>query len=314
MVTENLFWEKYRPTKLEDVIIPDRIRKMLENGIQTNMIFTGSPGCGKTTCARILLQNYHHKIISSKQGVEVLRNDIDSFCKKMIVSMDEKDREKDKRVRVVYFEEFDRATNQLQEELKSFIEEHSSRVRFIATCNTISQINEPIQSRFNVIDFSPTDQEEATDLKRQYAKRLVSIINTENLKIPKEDVKDIIIKSFPDFRKIWQHVQYYHLTGFNTARINLSEDKLYELIFSNKNTVDVWDYLHVNWSDKVQIGFTKLGREFFEWTKEKKPEYVNKLGDALITISEYSDIRLPQSMDSFITFYALVCKLQQIFK
>src|SRR6266403_4627911 len=125
MITENLFWEKYRPTKLEDVIIPDRIRRMIEKGIHTNMIFTGPPGCGKTTCARILLQDYHHKIITAKQGVDVLRNDIDNFCKKMIVSMDEKDREKDKRVRVVYFEEFDRATNQLQEELKSFIEEHS---------------------------------------------------------------------------------------------------------------------------------------------------------------------------------------------
>ncbi len=314
MITENLFWEKYRPTKLEDVIIPDRIRRMIEKGIHTNMIFTGPPGCGKTTCARILLQDYHHKIITAKQGVDVLRNDIDNFCKKMIVSMDEKDREKDKRVRVVYFEEFDRATNQLQEELKSFIEEHSSRVRFIATCNTISQINEPIQSRFNIIDFSPVGQEETTELKRQYAKRLVDIINSESLNIPKEDVKDIIIKSFPDFRKIWQHVQYYHLSGFNIAKTNIADDKLYEIIFNNSSTVDIWDYLHINWSDKVSVGFTKLGREFFTWVKVRKPEYTNKLGDALITISEYSDVRLPHAMDSFITFYALVCKLQQIFK
>lgn len=314
MLTDNLFWEKYRPTKLEDVILPDRIRKLLEKGIQTNMIFTGSPGCGKTTCARILLQDYHHKIITAKQGVEVLRNDIEHFCKKMIVSMDEKDAAKDKRVRVVYFEEFDRATNQLQEELKSFIEEHSSRVRFIASCNNINQINEPIQSRFNIIDFSPIGNEEAKELKIQYAKRLVEVIKSENLNIPKEDVKDIIIKSFPDFRKIWSNVQHYHLSGHNAAKASTSDDKLYELIFSGSSTVDIWDYLHANWSDKVPDGFTKLGREFFVWVKIRKPEYINKLGDALITISEYSDIRLPQAMDSFITFYALVCKLQQIFK
>jgi DNA polymerase III delta prime subunit len=314
MLTENLFWEKYRPKIMEDVVLPDRIRNMLTHGIQTNMIFTGPPGCGKTTCARILLKNYHHKIISAKQGVDVLRNEIDDFCRKMIVSFDSQDAEKDKRVRVVYFEEFDRATNQLQEELKSFIEDHSSRVRFIATCNNINEINEPIQSRFNVIDFTPIGQEESVELKRQYAKRVVNIINSEKLNIPKEEVKNIISKNFPDFRKIWQHIQYFHLSGYNISKISVGDDRLFEIIFSDSNSVEVWDYVYNNWLDKPTSGFNKLGRDFFLWVKENKPEYVNKLGDAMIVRSEYADIRLPRSMDNFLTFYALVCRLQQIFK
>lgn len=314
MITNYLFWEKYRPTKLDDVVIPDRIRKILMKGIQTNMIFTGSPGCGKTTCARIILQNYHHKIFSSKLGVETLRTEIDKFCKQMIVSIDKEDYEKDKRVRVVYFEEFDRATNQLQEELKSFIEEHSERVRFIATCNNINQINEPIQSRFNIIDFTPSNSDETKDLKRQYAIRLLEISNNDGLNLPKEEVKDIINSRFPDFRKIWQDVQHFYLTGHSGSKNSTTDERMYEVIFNSKSTVEIWDYLYVNWVDKTSIGFNKLGREFFNWVRKNKPEYSNKLGDALIIVSEYSDIRLPSSMDSFVTFYALVCKLNQIFK
>jgi DNA polymerase III delta prime subunit len=309
----NLFWEKYRPQTLEEVIIPQRIRRVVENGIITNMIFTGTPGCGKTTCAKILLKNYHHITLSAKLGVEVLRTEVDRFCKEMIVSFDETP--KHPKIRVVYFEEFDRATNQLQEELKSFMEERSEHVRFLATCNNISQINEPIQSRFNVVNFMPLGESETKEIRAGYLKRILEIAKIENIKIENKDLKDIILKRFPDFRKIWQDLQYYTLSGgFQNSQVSFGEEKLFELIVGSGNTIENWDYLMNNWSDKITVALELLGRPFFDWIKLNQPKLSNKLGDHIIILSEYTDVRFPQALDPFVTLTALVFKLQQVFK
>jgi replication-associated recombination protein RarA len=309
---DNLYWQKYRPQTLQDVIIPDRIRRVVEQGVLTNMIFTGSPGCGKTTCAKILLQNYHHITLSAKLGVDVLRNEVDKFCKDMIVSFDAV--QKHDKIRVVYFEEFDRASKQLQEELKSFIEDKSEHVRFLATCNNISQISEPIQSRFNVIDFTPLGAEETKELRNGYLKRILEVKKAENIEIENADLKEIIVKRFPDFRKIWQDLQYYKLSGGHmNAKSALGEEKLFELILDKSNPIQNWDYLFANWSDKVPVAIDMLGKGFFSWLRLNHPMMVNKLGDHIITLSEYSDVRLPQALDPFITLTALVFKLQKIY-
>jgi DNA polymerase III delta prime subunit len=309
---ENLFWEKYRPKTLDDVIVPQRIKRVIEQGIITNMIFTGTPGCGKTTCAKILLNEYHHISLSAKLGVEVLRTEVDRFCKEMIVDFDETP--KHPTIRVVYFEEFDRATNQLQEELKSFMEERSEHVRFLATCNNISQINEPIQSRFNVIDFMPLGETETKEIRAGYLKRILEIVKQEGIKIDNKDLKTIILNRFPDFRKIWQDLQLYMLSGgFNSSQSVLGEEKLFEMIVDGNNSLESWDYLMNSWSDKVPAALNLLGRTFFDWVKTNRPKLANKLGDHIIILSEYSDVRFPQALDPFVTLTALVFRLQQVF-
>jgi replication-associated recombination protein RarA len=313
-IEDNLFWQKYRPQTLDEVIIPDRIRRVIEKGILTNMIFTGTSGCGKTTCAKILLKNYHHITLSAKLGVDVLRTEIDKFCKDMIVSFDSD--KKDENIRVVYFEEFDRATNALQEELKSYIEDMSGHVRFLATCNKISQINAPIQSRFNVIDFTPLGADETKELRNGYLKRILDVKKIENIKIENSDLKEIIVKRFPDFRKIWQDLQYYSLSGgYMNAKAVLGEEKLFELIInSDGNPIENWDYLFANWSDKIPVAIDMLGKPFFNWIRMNHPMLANKLGDHVITLSDYSDVRLPQALDPFVTLTALVFKLQKIYQ
>lgn len=311
LLTKALFWEKYRPNKIEDMILPDRIRNIVKDGVNGNYLFHGASGMGKTTLARILMNDYpdgQHLVLNGKIGVDDLRQKVTSFCTEMIAFSDPN------KLRVVYFEEFDNATWQLQSELKSFMEDHAQRVRFIATCNSIAKINPHIRSRFTEIDYSPT-AEESKYLKNEYAKRLSSISKSEEIGLSKDNIIEIVNNRFPDFRKIWQDVQVFSVTGsvISSATVTDEDEKLFEVIISGKSSVYIWEYLYVNWMDKVDIAFSKLGRDFFEYIKEKHPEKKNQLGNTLITVVKYTDSMLPNAIDPFVTLTALVYDLQKFF-
>jgi DNA polymerase III delta prime subunit len=310
ILDKQLFWEKYRPIDIKDIIVPNRIKKIAEAGIQGNYIFHGNSGCGKSSLARILLKEYpnSHIILSSKLGVDELRTRVDRFCREMIPFEDPD------KLRVVYFEEFDRASSQLQDELKSFIEDHSKRVRFLATCNNITKIKEPIRSRFIEVDFTPYG-DETKELKTGFAKRVIDICKKENINIDKDILKDIVNKRFPDFRKSWQDIQHYHLTGINSSIKNVDDKDigLFNLILNKKNTVANWEYLYVNWMDNPDLAFQKLGRDFFNFIKDNYPGKTDKLAMTIITVSDYTDLRLPNASDPFVTLCALVFKLQEIY-
>jgi replication-associated recombination protein RarA len=308
MLNKELFWEKYRPTTVDELIVPERIKRIALSGINGNYIFHGNSGCGKSSLAKILLNDYQGSCLqlSSKLGVDELRTTVSRFCKSMIPFEDPD------KLRVVYFEEFDRASHQLQEELKSFIEDHSKRVRFIATCNNISKINTAVRSRFIEVDFTPIG-DEAKDLKNKFGKRVFDICKTENIKISKEIIKNIFDKRFPDFRKVWQDIQQYHLTG-NVDNSGKTDDdiKLFNIVLDKRDTVLIWEYLYINWMDKIDIAFQKLGREFFDWIKTEHPDRVDKLGSCVIVVSDYTDLKLPNALDPFLTLGALVFRMNEI--
>ncbi len=304
-----LFWEKYRPTTKEELILPERIRKLANEGIQGNYLFHGHQGCGKTTLARILVEDHPNIILSSKLGVEELRTTIDRFCRGMIPFEDPT------KLRVVYFEEFDKATSLLQEELKSFIEEHSKVVRFIATCNNINKINPAVRSRFIEVDYSPIGAE-SKEVMNGFAKRVYDICQRDNINITKEILKESIELRFPDLRKVWQDVQVYHITQNSPSKKTGDFDpKLFDYATSSAyNSGETWDYLYANWMDKIDEGFYKMGREFVKWVRERKPEKLDVLGTYGITLTEYTDLRLPNALDPFLTLFALISKTQSLFK
>lgn len=309
LIEKQLFWEKWRPNNIDDLILPERIKKIASGGLQVNYLFYGSSGCGKSSLAKILLKEYpnSHLTLSSKLGVEELRIKVDRFCREMIPFEDPN------KLRVVYFEEFDRCSSALQEELKSFIEDHSKRVRFLATCNNIGKIKKEVRSRFTEIDFA-FNLDEVKDLKSKFGKRVLSICKAESLKVDKPVLIEILNKRFPDLRKVWQDVQYYHLTGFiESKKIMDNDEKLFEIIIDKKNSIYVWDYLMTEWSDKIEIAFQKLGKDFSVWIQQNKVDKIDKLGNSMIIVSEYTDLRLPNSLDPFVTLCALIYKLQEIY-
>ncbi len=314
LLEKALFWEKYRPSKIEDMILPDSITRLAKGGINGNYLFHSASGMGKTTLVRILLQEYpdgQHIMLGGKLGVDELRNKVKSFCTEMIAFADPN------KLRVVYFEEFDRATRQLQEELKSFMEDekYSHRIRFIATCNNVSRIDSAIRSRFTEVDFTTTG-DETVKLKNQYVRRLLDISENEKLNLDKKDLISIVQNRFPDFRNIWNDVQFLYKTGTNisTQTITEEDEKLFNIIIKPTNSVETWEYLYVNWMDKIDSAFTKLGKDYFKFIQTKHSDKINSLGSSIILVSEYSDSKLPTCIDPFVTLCALVYKLQELHK
>ena len=102
--TKSLLWtEKYRPQKLSDLIVPERIAKKLDKGVYQNLLFYGGPGSGKTSSAKILAKDHPTLYIncSSETGVDTVRVKISEFCSTLSLLDGER------KLKVVILDEFD---------------------------------------------------------------------------------------------------------------------------------------------------------------------------------------------------------------
>ena len=174
-----LLWEKWRPKTIEDIILLPRIREKFENGVNTNYIFYGHDGTGKTTLARILIGKYSKdkaflELNSSLfTSIETLRNEVEKFCKTQPIL------ETSDPIKYVFLDEFERVSSQYQDALKAFIEQYHRNVRFILTTNHIGKISEGIKSRFTLINFDTLNLQEDKFLKQEIYKRITNKICIE---------------------------------------------------------------------------------------------------------------------------------------
>ena len=188
-----LLWEKWRPKKIEDIILLPRIRNHFESGVNGNYIFYGNYGTGKTSLARILIGKYTKdkaflEINSSLYtSIDVLRNEIENFCKVQPMMDFDSD------VKYIFLDEFERVSPQFQDAFKAFIEKYNNNVRFIITTNHINKITDGIKSRIPQLNFDCQDLNEEKYLKQEIFKRIKNVIlKEENQEIPKENLISII--------------------------------------------------------------------------------------------------------------------------
>ena len=213
MFGESFLWvEKYRPKTIEECILPDRIKTLFQQisleGRIPNMILSGGPGMGKTTVAKALCNEVGCDFLmingSEESGIDVLRTKIRGYAS--TVSFDGKRK-------VVILDEADYLNPQsTQPALRSFIEEFEKHCSFIMTCNYINRIIEPLHSRCQTIDFK-INKEEKLNVGSNFGKRLYTILDQEKVDYDKKVVAEVLMKHFPDYRRVLNELQKYSKYG-----------------------------------------------------------------------------------------------------
>ena len=187
--------EKYRPIKIQDVIADDNILQEINNIIKNknipNMIFTGTPGIGKTTSilciARKLYGPYTKDAVlelnaSDERGIKTINNGIiGDFCNHKMPYKDE-DIGKYASHKLIILDESDNMTEKVLPVISNLMDTYHKTTRFVFTCNTSSKIIESIQSRCKIIRFTRLNIDTMIE-------RLENIIKIENVNIKKKTDK-----------------------------------------------------------------------------------------------------------------------------
>ena len=313
-----LWWEKYRPKTLEDIILLPRIKNLFKDGnLVGNYIFHGNYGSGKTSLARILIGKYskdkpYLEINSSLYtSIDVLRSDIENFCKFTPIM------ETESSIKYVFLDEFERVSSQFQDAFKAFIEKYSYNVRFIITTNHISKISDGIKSRIPQINFDCLNIEEEKYLKQQIFLRLKNnILIKEEKEVDKKVLINLISNSFPDFRSIIVSLQEYFLNSslvISDTNGLTKQIELYDFIFNgNNNYEDTFHFIINNFgSEKIDIMLQILGKPFIEWCIKNNKDST-KLFEANYILTDYSS-KFEQVADPLILGMTVVGKYKELF-
>ena len=235
--TNEFLWvEKYRPQTIEDCILPVSLKTtfkdMVVKGEPQNLLLSGTAGTGKTTVALALCSDIGvDKIVincSENGNIDTLRTDIRQFASTVSLTDSKK---------TVILDEFDYSNAQsIQPALRGAIEEFSNNCRFILTCNYKSRIIDPLHSRCTCIEFNIKSSDKPK-IAKEMLSRCIFILDNENVKYDEKVLSHLIIRHFPDFRRILNELQRYSVSGIIDEGIlsNFSEIEIKTLIGYMKN-------------------------------------------------------------------------------
>jgi DNA polymerase III delta prime subunit len=214
-MAENLWVEKYRPTKIDDCILTNELKETFKQFLNQkelpNLLLSGTAGTGKTTVARALCEELgadYIMINGSDEGrqIDTLRHKIKNFAS--TVSLTETAGHK-----VVIVDEADYMNaDSVQPALRNFIETFYKNCRFIFTCNYKNKILPALHSRCTVIDFAITNGEKNKSYS-DFHIRLQYILNEEKIKFDPKVLAELIQKYYPDFRRTINELQRYSVRG-----------------------------------------------------------------------------------------------------
>lgn len=171
--SEQLPWtEKHRPNRISSLILDTNLEKKLNKIIEDrnipNLIFSGSPGTGKTTSSRSICKQiygkYYSKYVlelnaSDDRGARFVQNNIVAFCKTSI-HYSECDKDKYPKQKVIILDEADNMLDKAQHKINVLISQFNANTRFIFTCNDSTKIIESIHSHCQILNFSKLTQEQ----------------------------------------------------------------------------------------------------------------------------------------------------------
>tara|TARA_R100000789_G_scaffold89446_1_gene86553 strand:+ start:786 stop:1721 length:936 start_codon:yes stop_codon:yes gene_type:complete len=234
---ETFLWvEAYRPKDIESCVLPKVLKESLNNfvveGQLPNLILFGSPGVGKTTAAKAMLDEIGSTYMmingSEESGIDVLRTKIKNFASTVSLHGGRK---------YIILDEADYLNPQsTQPALRGFMEEFHKNCGYIFTCNYKNRLIPALHSRCSVIDFSIPNSEKPK-LATEFMSRVVTILDDQNVGHDERVVAEVINKYFPDWRRVLNELQRYSVSGTIDAGIliDIAEVNVKELMHSMKN-------------------------------------------------------------------------------
>ena len=301
MTISYIWCEKYRPSTLNEIIL-DRSTKTYFNKVQVeqnipNVLFVGKPGIGKTSLAKIIVNDilkcqYLYINASDENGIDTIRTKVLNFAQtKSLFGQ----------IKVIILDECDGLSIDAQKALRNSIEEYHDLTRFVLTANYKHKIIPALQSRCQVFDISYD--------KNEYLTKLISIVKAEELKINKEDFTKIIDNCYPDFRKGINALQKYYLSGGKENSSNITKDFFDGLIglLKQKKYSLIRKQIIEN-EALFNNDYDELFKRLFDFMYISDiPE--ERKRDCLITVSKYF-YQNSQCIDQEINFYSCILDLQ----
>lgn len=311
-VVKELFTEKFRPQNLSQLIIPERIKTELSKGLDDNLLLYGASGNGKTSTLFILAEQHPKLYInaSSERGIDTIREKISKFCSTMSLEGGSEN------LKCVMLDELDGATEEFHKALRAVMERYASTSRFIASCNHIQKIPDPIRSRFHMISYDPINNEEEKYLIEEYEKRVSKILSAVQIKYTPKILQKFVLNDFPDLRTLIQKLQSFYRRGITELdpknfNINFDFKELFEICLLSPDPIVNFKFIVGQYGSNVTEALAVLGRDFPEYLKNNAPDKINKIPLIIIAVAEYQ-YQVQFVIDPLITLLACIFKIQQI--
>ncbi|WP_456328926.1 replication factor C small subunit [Archaeoglobus sp.] len=310
--------EKYRPRTLDEVVGQDEVIQRLKGYVERknipHLLFSGPPGTGKTATAIALArdlfgENWRDNFIemnaSDERGIDVVRHKIKEFARTAPIG--------DAPFKIIFLDEADALTADAQAALRRTMEMYSKSCRFILSCNYVSRIIEPIQSRCAVFKFRPVPKE-------AMKKRLMEICKKEGVKITEDGLEALIYISGGDFRKAINALQgaaaigevvdaetIYQITA--TARPEEMAELIQTALKGNfMEAREILDRLMVEYGMSGEDIVSQLFREIISMPIEDslKVQLIDKLGEIDFRLTEGANERI--QLDAYLAYLSTLAK------
>ena len=205
MSSHGLWVERYRPQDLSTYVgnehLKSKVERFLDDGNIPHLLLYGRAGGGKTTLAKIIVNNtecdYLHINASDERNIDLVRDKLKTFASSVGF----------KPMKVVILDEADYLNvNSAQPALRNLMETFSAHCRFILTCNYVEKIIDPIQSRCQTYKIIPPS-------KKEVAVHAKTILEKENISFDLDDLALVVTAGYPDLRKVINELQRMSING-----------------------------------------------------------------------------------------------------